>query len=411
MSSDNLSWMIGKKGLYIEVEDARFVQIGPQQTLPEVYENITRVSWHITKDILMGFQPWIVSGWELPRSAIGVGRYISFVWGPGQAFGRNIYLDWDGNLWIPEYSDNHITILQLQGRTPYDCDDPYHPPYIRLNVSYIDSGRACLGPREGDYVYVLTTNANGSEFSQAIWRVPVPPANSTDRELVATFSHMARPYDIIWDGHNEVFVVPSYEEFEDYGYFVYTVDVNGDWQDIHNTSHPLQQIARAKDGYYWINCRGENKIMIIDPALDNVSWTDGFPLLLNAEIRGIGENIWGDIVVANKEGGSAHTLFFLADDDYRNKRILYIGHKTYKAAPAGEGVILTSVDTHRITLVYPQYGTFLDFDLDSTGTPPITPYGQGDVGLMRWKIWNWNWSPDVSAIYKWVLGYEPENIS
>ncbi len=407
MSAENLSWMIGKKGLYIEVEDARFVQIGPQQSFPEVYENITRVTWHITRDVLMGFQPWIVSSWEWNIIALGVGRYISYAWSPKDT-GRNIYLDWDGNIWLPELNSNHITILHLNGRTPYDCDEPFHPPYTRLNVSYIDAGRACLGLREGDYVYVLTTKANGSTFSQAIWKVPVPPANSTDRELIATFSHMAHPYDIVWDGHNEVFIVPSYESFGDYGYIIYTVDVNGDWQDIHNTSKPLQQVARAKDGYYWVNCRGENKIMIIDPELDNVSWTDGSPIV-SAEIRGIGENIHGDIVATHR--GGDHILFFLADEDYKNKRLLWVGHVTYKAAPAGEGVILTSLNEHRITLVYPQYGTFQDFRLESTGTSMVKPYGQGDVGLLRWKIWNWNWSPDTSAVYKWVLGYEPENIS
>ena len=400
MNASNLSFLIGRHGLYIETESERYISVGPAETLPHVYENITITYRRITQDILMGFQPWIVSGWAVNRLVLGVGRYFSHMAFPSNIeFGRNIYVDWQGNIWAPEQSGEYITVV-LANQEPHECD--FQPEYVRVNVSRIDGGRCCLGPREGDYIYVLTTSSEGN-WTQAIWKIHVPPSDEWDRELVAVFGHMSRPYDIVWDGHNNQFIVPSYEEYDPYGYVCYTVDKNGNWQSIWNTSRPLQQVARDRDGNYWFNCRGQNWIAVRTSNLDNVTWISSQPW--DMEFRGIGENIYGDIIVGNRKEGGRYILVFLADDNYENKRVIDVGHRTYKAAPAGEGVLLTDINDKHISLVYPSYGTFIDFVID------YTPYGQGDCGLSRWRVWGWNWSPKTDTIYKWVLGYVPENVS
>ena len=396
MNASNLSFLIGRHGLYIETESERYISVGPAETLPDVYENITITCRRITQDILMGFQPWIVTESEGNRIVLGVGRYFSYMYF-SQQFDRNIYVDWQGNIWQPEYNSEYITVV-LANQEPHDCD--FHPEAVRVNVSRIDAGRCCLGPREGDYVYVLTTSAEGN-FTQAIWKIHVPPEDEWDRELVAVFGYMAHPYDVVWDGHNNQFVIPSYEPVDPYGYVCCTVDKNGNLNSLWNTSRPLQQIARDKYGNYWINCRGQNWIAVRTPNLDNVTWISSDPWSM--QFRGIGEDIYGNILAANISG--RYSLIFLADDDYENKRVIDIGHKTYKAAPAGEGIFLSGLDTRRVSLVYPAYGVFIDFDVG------VTIYGQGDCGLSRWRIWGWNWSPKTDTIYKWVLGYVPENVS
>jgi len=396
MNASNLSFLIGRHGLYIETESERYISVGPAETLPYVYENITITYRRITQDILMGFQPWIISEWDGNHLILGVGRYFSYMFF-NVTFGRNIYVDWQGNIWAPEKNSGYITVV-LANQEPHECN--FHPNIVRVNVSRIDDGRCFLGPRDGDYIYVLTTSAQGN-WTQAIWKIHVPPDDEWDRELIAEFGHMARPYDAVWDGHNNQFIVPSFDWYEPYGYVCYTVDINGNWQSIWNTSRPLQQIARDQDGNYWINCRAEKWIAVRTPNLDNITWISSDPWSM--EFRGIGENIYGDIVAANY--GGRYSMIFLADENYENKRLIDIGHKTYKAAPAGEGIFLSGHDANRVSLLYPSYGTFIDFDIGKR------VYGQGDSGLSRWKVWGWNWSPKTDTIYKWVLGYVPENIS
>jgi len=396
MNASNLSFLIGRHGLYIETESERYISVGPVETLPHIYENITITYRRITQDVLMGFQPWIVSVSGEKRIVLGVGRYFSYML-LNNTVGKNVYVDWQGNIWAAEYSGSYITVI-LANQEPHECD--FSPQVVRVNVSRVSKGRICLGPREGDYVYLLTFAEEGN-WTQAIWKVHVPPQDEWDRELVAKFGHMAHPYDIVWDGHNNQFIVPSFEKYDPYGYVCYTVDKNGDWQSIWNTSRPLQQVARDKNGNYWINCRGQNWIAVRTPNLDNITWISGEPWSL--EFRGIGENIYGDIVAANY--GGRYLMIFLADDDYENKRLIDVGHTTYKAAPAGAGILLTSRQSEKVTLLYPSYGTFIDFYVGKA------VYGQGDCGLSRWKIWNWNWSPKTDTIYKWVLGYVPENVS
>jgi len=396
MNASNLSFLIGRHGLYIETESERYISVGPAETLPHIYENITITYRRITQDILMGFQPWIITAWRDMLLILGVGRYFSYMY-LNATVGRNIYVDWLGNIWVAEYDTPYITVV-LANQEPHECN--FHPNTVRVNVSRNDQGRFCLGPREGDYIYVLTTSEEGN-WTQAIWKIHVPPDDEWDRELVAVFGHMSHPYDVVWDGHNNQFIVPSFEKYDPYGYVCYTVDKNGNWQSIWNTSWPLQQIARDINGNYWINCRESKWIAVRTPNLDNITWVSSDPWSM--DFRGIGENIHGDIVAANL--GGRYSMIFLADDDYENKRIIDIGHKTYKAAPAGEGIFLSGFDTYRTALIYPSFGTFIDFDVGKT------VYGQGDCGLSRWKIWNWNWSPKTDTIYKWVLGYVPENIS
>jgi len=395
-NASNLSFLIGRRGLYIETESERYISVGPAETLPSVYENITITYKRITQDILMGFQPWIITEHLGKRLILGVGRYFSYMY-LNATVNRNVYVDWQGNIWVPEQNTPYITVV-LANQEPSECD--FHPNAVRVNVSRVDAGRACLGPREGEYIYVLTSSAEGN-WTQAIWKIHVPPDDEWDRELVAVFGHMSRPYDIVWDGHNNQFIVPSYQKYDPYGYVCYTVDKDGNWQSIWNTSHPLQQVARDKNGNYWINCQGTKWIAVRTPNLDNVTWVSSDPWTM--EFRGIGENIYGDIVAANFDG--RFSMIFLADDDYENKRLIDIGHKTYKAAPAGEGVFLSGKDTRRVSLLYPSYGTFIDFDVGAE------IYGQGDCGLSRWRVWGWNWSPKTDTIYKWVLGYVPENVS
>ena len=396
MNGSNLSFLIGRHGLYIETESERYISIGPVETLPHVYENITITYRRITQDILMGFQPWIVSAYGGKTLVLGVGRYFSYM-NFNVTFGTNVYVDWQGNIWAAEKSGAHITVV-LANQEPHESG--FYPQTVRVNVSRVSGGRFCLGPREGNYVYVFTYSPLGN-WTQAIWKVHVPPSDEWDRELVAEFGHMARPYDIVWDGHNNQFIVPSFEEYDPYGYVCYTVDKEGNWQSIWNTSRPLQQIARDRDGNYWINCRGQKWIAVRTPNLDNVTWISSDPW--NFEFRGIGENVYGDIVATNY--GDRFSMIFLADDNYENKRIIDIGHKAYKAAPAGEGVFLSGKETYHISLLYPSYGILIDFSVDKK------IYGQGDCGLSRWKVWGWNWSPKTDTIYKWVLGYIPENLS
>jgi len=392
----NLSFLIGRHGLYIETESERYISVGPAETLPHVYENITVVYRRITQDILMGFQPWMITEATGKTLILGVGRYFSYMY-LNVTVVRNIYLDWQGNIWVPEKKGPYITIIP-GNQEPHECD--FHPNTIRVNVSRMDAGRAWLGPREGDYIYVLTPSEEGN-WTQAIWKIHVPPTDEFDRELVALCGNMAHPYDAVWDGWNNQFVVTSFEWYEPYGYVCYTVDKNGNCKSIWNTTHPLEQIARDKDGNYWINCRGENIIAVRTPNLATVEWVDTSPW--GFELRGIGEDIYGNIVAPHF--GGREIMIFLADDNYENKRVMYIGHKTYKAAPAGEGVFLSGYDSNHVSLVYPAYGVFLDFKVSKT------VYGQGDPGLGRWKVWNWNWSPNTDTIYKWVLGYVPENLS
>jgi len=396
MNASNLSFLIGRHGLYIETESERYISVGPVETLPHVYENITVTYRRITQDVLMGFQPWIITAYNDKLLVLGVGRYFSYMYLNATPT-RNVYVDWQGNIWAPVKSGCHIMVI-LADQEPHECD--FHPNTVLVNVSRIDGGRCCLGPREGDYIYVLTTSEEGN-WTQAIWKIHVPPQDEWDRELVAVFGYMARPYDAVWDGYNNQFIVPSYEWYDPYGYVCYTVDKNGNYQSIWNTSRPLQQIARDKDGNYWINCRGQKWIAVRTPNLDNVTWISSDPWSM--EFRGIGENIYGDIVAANM--GGRYSMIFLADDNYENKRLIDVGHKTYKAAPAGEGVFLSGQSSNRVSLIYPSYGTFIDFDVGKR------VYGQGDCGLSRWKVWGWNWSPKTDTIYKWVLGYVPENVS
>jgi len=396
MNASNLSFLIGRHGLYIETESERYVSVGPAESFPHIYENITIIYRRITQDILMGFQPWIITNHCGNYLVLGVGRYFSYM-RFNVTFAKNVYVDWQGNIWAGERDSPYITVV-LADQEPHECN--FRPQTVRVNVSRVSRGRICLGPREGDYVYVFTFSGAGN-WTQAIWKVHVPPADEWDRELVAEFGHMAEPYDIVWDGHNNQFIVPSYVYYDPYGYVCYTVDKDGNWLSIWNTSRPLQQIARDQDGNYWINCRGQKWIAVRTPNLDNVTWISSDPW--DFEFRGIGENIYGDIVAANY--GGRFSMIFLADDNYENKRIIDIGHKTYKAAPAGEGVFLSGEDSQRVSLVYPSYGILIDFSVGKQ------VYGQGDCGLSRWKIWNWNWSPKTDTIYKWVLGYVPKNIS
>ena len=396
MNASNLSFLIGRHGLYIETESERYVSVGPSETLPSVFENITVTYRHITQDILMGFQPWIITNPHNKRLVLGVGRYYSYMY-LNITVQRNVYVDWQGNIWVPQENGPYIEVI-LANQEPHECN--FHPNSVLVNVSRIDEGRCCLGPREGNYIYVLTSSADGN-FTQAIWKIRVPPQDEWDRELVAVFGHMAHPYDIFWDGYNNQFIIPSFEKYDPFGYVCYTVDKDGNWQSIWNTSRPLQQVARDKDGNYWFNCRGQNWIAVRSPNLDNVTWVSCDPWTL--DLRGIGENIYGDIVACN-EGGD-NVIIFLADDNYENKRAMYIGHVTYKAAPAGEGIFLSGHQSKYITLIYPSYGIFIDFPVG------VSVYGQGDPGLSRWKTWGWNWSPKTDTIYKWVLGYVPENIS
>jgi len=150
-SASNLSFLIGRRGLYIETESERYISVGPAEALPSVFENITITYKRITQDILMGFQPWIITENGGHSLILGVGRYFSYMYS-NVTFGRNVYVDWQGNIWAPEYDSPYITVV-LADQEPHECN--FYPNTVRVNVSRMDLGRACLGPREGDYIYVL----------------------------------------------------------------------------------------------------------------------------------------------------------------------------------------------------------------------------------------------------------------
>ncbi len=368
--------LIGQRGTYIETQSGSYVLLSGA------------VAPEFIKQSQLAEQTWIVPPWDNSWIEAGYGvRQVYFHLGQGKGC-RNVFLDDKGCVWIAGGSyvwrsaplqNQTVKWNKIESR--------------RLQNVTTNSGRVALGKKEGTKYYFITARPAGGVY---IWRIS-DNWEDDQPELVAERTEEFWPYDFHYDGRFNQWVCPSYDKSSSGYYEYYILSLTGEILDHYSAPYPGQQIAIDAYGRYWINGRGTKYVGIFEPGtLNNISWYYFAPA---SQIRGIGETITGDIVCADR--GTSQVIIIEQESDYKNYYVVRTNHKTYKAAPAGDAVVAISIDGNRIFFVYPELGTVKTIYMRACNRP----YGQGDPSLKRYKIWHWNWSPNASALIKYILGY------
>jgi len=367
--------LVGKRGSYIETQSGSYVLLSGSLA-PE-----------FIKESQLAEQPWIMPPWKNGWIEAGYGiRQVYFHLGQGSGC-RNIFLDAEGCVWIATGSKVYRSAPLSNQTIKWDQIESK-----RLNVS-TDGGRVALGKKEGNKYYFITTKQEGGIN---IWRIS-DDWRETDAELIAARNEEVYPYDFHYDGRYNNWICPSFVESSNdtYEYYIYSLD--GEILDHYSAPYPGQQIAIDAYGRYWINGRGIKYVGIFESGtLQNISWYCFPPA---SQFRGIGETVDGDIVCPCWD--SEKIIILLADSDYKSYSLVRSSSYPYKAVPAGKAVITIAKGADRFTFVYPRMGVLKTIKMFACDQP----YGQGDPGLSRHLVWKWNWSPNTSALIKYILGY------